>query len=1055
MKRYLLTLLTLLCLTLPVQAQQSYQSDVSEQMNQAIELVQENKYAEALDELLQIGKVTSLQRDSVERQINIDSQIYAVKCYFDLNQYVEAFQLADSLLHSGQLTAAENERLAPLYVLSGYLYTMEQIDNLKKADFQRARQLLKKILPYADAEMTQRIKNRYAYCWYAEASVLSIKLQLYHSVQCYDKAAQAFEEIGNKSYAAKMLCKKAEVNKLLYRNIEALDDFSKALTILRTNPDEENLMLGLIGMWTLQNELGDVKAQNKLMTEMENLNEQTQNVNVKLKYYEFRGGLALEWQQHKLSEIFYQKILTILKDLPADQVGAYNHNAHCNLRSLYLDLEKFEDALRENELARQAYMKMYTNVGDKSFLFNFHAANLYASLGNREQCQLQIDTIMMKRQLMSEVIEKSYAYQFSGQCYQKFKEYDKARADFFKADSILATKYDEGNSERVLLLAMLAGVEYQLENYAQSEAYYTKFVKHTGRIYGHKSMQYASALLRQADIEGYVGHTDAGRRDYIEATQIFKLIASERLPFISSAQRESLWKEVSPHLVRSTAYAVRLKDFQSEFTASCYDALVLNKAFLLETERSIYDILKEGNEEDALHDFALLSSLKAKVRDWEKNYQIYSDSIMAVEPEINRLDQILTEKSRAYGDITSFMDIDYQKIKKSLGKHEVLIDFTDYAIRDNECHYAAYVIDARQRYPLLVNLFNETQFDSLGITRPDMYYDADFAPEVLTLLWDPIKKKVRKGDTIYYVPSRLLFNISLESLPLADGSLLGDHYHFVRLSSARELVQSSDVAKLSNRNNTAVLYGGLEYNLDEQTMAQNAHEYDLSRLLVMRGDAAGGVTEFLQLPGSLEEVERIEQILHNHNYQVSLLTGKRGSEESFLNLHGQSPQILHLATHGFYYSPEKAQHIEFLKGYFDAMSLSGLVMSGGNAAWMGKRHSDEALGGILTGHQIARIDLRGTEMVVLSACQSGQGAATSEGLFGLQRAFKKAGVGTILMTLWSISDQKATEFMVQFYECLADSKNKWDKRKAFAKAQKIFRARYPDPYYWAAFIMLD
>ena len=181
--------------------------------------------------------------------------------------------------------------------------------------------------------------------------------------------------------------------------------------------------------------------------------------------------------------------------------------------------------------------------------------------------------------------------------------------------------------------------------------------------------------------------------------------------------------------------------------------------------------------------------------------------------------------------------------------------------------------------------------------------------------------------------------------------------------------------------------------------------------------------------------------------------GMNGTEESFLSMHGKSPQILHLATHGFYYTPAQANEVNYLRGYNDAMSLSGLIMSGGNAAWQGKELPEGVLGGVLTANNIARLDLSNTDMVVLSACQSGQGNATAEGLYGLQRSFKKAGVGTMVMTLWNVSDKVTTEFMIKFYEALAQ--NDWNKNKAFNIAKSQIRKEYPDPFHWAAFVMLD
>ena len=132
---------------------------------------------------------------------------------------------------------------------------------------------------------------------------------------------------------------------------------------------------------------------------------------------------------------------------------------------------------------------------------------------------------------------------------------------------------------------------------------------------------------------------------------------------------------------------------------------------------------------------------------------------------------------------------------------------------------------------------------------------------------------------------------------------------------------------------------------------------------------------------------------------------------------------------------------DYLRGFRDAMYLSGLVLSGGNAVWQGKKLPEGVLGGILTAQDISRLDLSGTELVVLSACQS-----------GLQRAFKKAGAQTLVMTLWRVSDRVTREFMVSFYMHLAHSE---DKRKAFEEARQEIRARYPEPFYWAGFVMID
>ena len=292
-----------------------------------------------------------------------------------------------------------------------------------------------------------------------------------------------------------------------------------------------------------------------------------------------------------------------------------------------------------------------------------------------------------------------------------------------------------------------------------------------------------------------------------------------------------------------------------------------------------------------------------------------------------------------------------------------------------------------------------------------------------------------------------------------DGNFLGDHYHFVRLSSARELIKYDRKLLVSSRtgNSTAVLYGGLKYSIDVASMAVQSRLYTVSPEFAMRGinEPVPGDSLFRELPGSMIEIESINDILKNVMSAITPYSGEMGTMESFLNLNGHAPKLLHIATHGFYYTPTAAEKVDYLRGFTDAMSLSGLVFSGGNAAWLGHELPDNVLGGILSASDIARIDLSGVEMAVLSACHSGKGEATPEGLFGLQRAFKKAGVKTIVMSLWAESDVVGSEFMRLFYKNLV-TKYRWDKRKAFDTAKEAIRKKYPNsPSYWAGFVMLD
>ncbi|CAN0585279.1 unnamed protein product, partial [Ectocarpus sp. 12 AP-2014] len=193
-----------------------------------------------------------------------------------------------------------------------------------------------------------------------------------------------------------------------------------------------------------------------------------------------------------------------------------------------------------------------------------------------------------------------------------------------------------------------------------------------------------------------------------------------------------------------------------------------------------------------------------------------------------------------------------------------------------------------------------------------------------------------------------------------------------------------------------------------------------------------------------------------------------------------SPDIIHIATHGFFFfyalyndslAMERGKtkfeaRVNRILGIGEAVQndsivnhdpliRSGLILAGGNYAWVnGKAHPGKTEDGILTALEISNMDLSNTDLVVLSACDTGLGDINgSEGVYGLQRAFKMAGVDMILMTLWPIPDKETPEFMQKFY---TDWLGEGNIREAFKNAQIFMQKEYPDnPEYWAGFVLLQ
>ena len=958
------------------------------------------------------------------------------------------------LLYVGYLPVyAQNLSKAEVVKRYSAALTMMTKGNRQYAE---ARRILMEISPHADENLRTRILQKIPMSWYFEGTQFQLEQKYDEALACMEKARDGFHEIGETKNEIEALYRIGSIKNYTYAPKDAMTAYQTACNLAASAGYDKKLMEVLREQRKLSEQLGDSKQTLSISQRMDSLASATDDNQVRFAYYNYLGDVAKEQGNYKLSEQWYRKNDAYINQLSNNYKGADRYLYYSYLRNLFAKAGKLDDALRYAILNKDEFQGI-TDISDKNYYMPYVSiTDIYRLKGDSIRCFQSLDTLFFSLSRLDEPREAEQLYILRARCHSTFKNYDNALDDYRKADELLATRYDEKDGDRIRLLPLMGGIEHKLEHHQEAEKFYRKYAEGIKQLYGDNHAEHIDALGYLANAEGFAGHIESACNDYELAVDKLKRQIQDRLPYLTTAEREGYWSMVSQLLQNMTPFALEAKEYQTTFTSACYDGLVLSKAFLLESERSTYDLIKNKGTDENLRDFTMIASMQSKIREWEKEGSSRTDSILELTSRVRQLEEQLSGHCRSYGDMTTFMNIGYNEIKEKLNDGDVLIDFTDYVSETRGRIYAAYLVNNKQENPLLQKLFAESKIDSMQVVYPDQYYESPYAETLYKLLWMPFKDKVTVGATVYYVPSQLLFQIALESLPMEDGTLLGEHYHFVRLSSARELVNLDkrldiDVA-MANTN--AILYGGLLYDLEVNDWEAEAKKYDVSSLLAVSRDILQGDSIPL-LPGSKKEVDTIEQILKSHQLKVESYTGKRGTEESFLNMSGQAPQILHVATHGFFYTPNEAQEIDYLRGYEDAMSLSGLIMSGGNAAWRGKELPNGVLGGILTASNIARLDLSNTKLTVLSACKSGKGLATPEGLYGLQRAFKKAGVKTMIMSLWNVSDVVGTEFMNIFYKNLLDKDNNFDKRKAFEKAKSSIREKYPEPFYWACFVMLD
>lgn len=392
----------------------------------------------------------------------------------------------------------------------------------------------------------------------------------------------------------------------------------------------------------------------------------------------------------------------------------------------------------------------------------------------------------------------------------------------------------------------------------------------------------------------------------------------------------------------------------------------------------------------------------------------------------------------------------WQEVRDHLKENEIAVEFVRYE-SPSDTMYSALVLQHQWQSPKWIPLCS----DSL-LRR---YTKVEQSP-LYQLLWQPILEAaaITKGGSIYFSADGLLYQLPIEYAFCANDVTMSDAYCMTRVSSTREVANR---ASATARDGIA-LFGGLEYSLDSTAMAQPpvATTRSLNRDLTIEdcfGDSLRAANRRISyLPGTLLEINTIKRFFSD----TLLLTGSEGREESFKALSGQAPPFIHIGTHGYYLRPTQ-QELQS-GGVIDySMSRTGLLMAGAQAAWSGEPIPQGIEDGLLTAKEIAQLDLHNVQMAVLSACETGSGAITNDGVSGLQRGFKKAGVHTIVMSLWPVDDNATRLLMTEFYRNWIEKHQ--TKREAFTNARNAVRYAvdedgdfmYANPVYWAGFIMMD
>ncbi|MDE5115378.1 MAG: CHAT domain-containing protein, partial [Trichodesmium sp. St15_bin1_1] len=418
----------------------------------------------------------------------------------------------------------------------------------------------------------------------------------------------------------------------------------------------------------------------------------------------------------------------------------------------------------------------------------------------------------------------------------------------------------------------------------------------------------------------------------------------------------------------------------------------------------------------------------------------YKENFSKLEQQAKELEDKIGRRSSEFRAATQ--PVTLEAIQQLIPVNAALVEFVQYSPYDpktrtrGEPRYGVYVL-SREGEPQGMDLGTVEEIKNIiqvfGLSLRDYSLTPlkqlqDTARELDEKLMQPVRQLLGSQKQILISPDGDLNLIPFEALVDENDRFLVENYSFTYLSSGRDLLTFTSTPRNTS---PAVLLGDPIYGIEKKT-ASNSIPRSFDDPLESR---------YKRLRGTGEEVEVIGELLG-----VKPLLRGAATEEVVKQV--QSPFILHIATHGLFervLNPPELPTIDR-----ESLLRSGLVLSGFK---QDKRVGDN---GLLTALEAAGLNLLGTELVVLSACDTGLGGISpGEGIYGLRRAFAIAGSQSQVISLWKVDDQGTKDLMVKYYQRLLDGKI--GRTEALRQTQlEMLRGeageKYSHPYFWASFI---
>ncbi len=848
---------------------------------------------------------------------------------------------------------------------------------------------------------------------------------------------------------------------------------------------------------------------------------QKQNFNVNDPYYVFiLNDLALLYQDigdYNKAESLLLKVYNFRKTELSETDSDFLESIK-NLAGLYMEIGTFTQA----ESYYKELIQITNGFTGESRVEYASALNslalVYNRMGNYSESEiLNIEALSVRKDLLGKN-HPDYASSLNNLAllYINMQKYNEAVPLLNEAITIAQNNFDSNTVEYAVYLDNLASAYNYLSDFSNAESHYIKALNLRKELLGTSHQDYASSLNNLTALYARMGNylkaeslcieslklLDFRHPNYnttlmnlaaiymeegnnSDAFNVFKEINSNYLQqlnsnfvFLSESEKVKYLKSLYFNFEVFFSFALNHYDVNSQIASDLLSLRMATKGIVLASNIKMRSIIKNTGNPELEYLYGKYCGLRNDIITATaispENQMSRGINLMKMEREANDIEKELSLKSDSYGKYYNERNVSIADIQNALSQNEAAIEFIDFRYWKTRwtdtVYYSALINIKGTKNPFLVTLcrYDELREQLLTEAGSEKSYlrNPDLSTKLYKLIWEPIEPYLKDINKVYLSPAGLLNKVSFAALNIDDKNLLIDKYKIRYVTNLNEIIEIKNNAyKTLNDNKSAALFGGLIYDIDENTVKEKVSKYK-----VIGSYDSGNISVYplvksnpgnwKYLKGTLMEIDKIKPIISGSGIKVYEFKGADGVEEAFNSFSGRTaPSILHVATHGFFNSDKDEEIIYSGKEFSDLYSLNsnplintGLVFSGANKLNQINISPGGIEDGILTAYEVVNLDFSNTNLIVLSACETGLGEIKgSEGVYGLQRAFKIAGVKNIIMSLWKVPDDATVDLMESFYKNWLIKKLTLE--DAFSNAQAEIRNKYADPFMWAAFIL--